>query len=212
MALVDRTCKLCGAAFQVAPWRARQGEGLFCSKRCAGTFNRRTDPLLDTAGRFWAKADRSGGPDACWNWQAGCYPAGYGIFSVTRRERKAAHRFAYELTYGPVPDGAMVLHSCDNKLCVNPAHLRAGSATDNVRDAVERDRHARGERNGGARLTEAQALEVLQLARSGVPTGEVAERFGISAIHVRSIARGLRWKHLHARESTAEELVDQVRL
>ena len=73
---------------------------------------------------------------------------GYGRFRANGRV-VGAHRFSYELHYGPVPEGLMVLHACDTPLCVNPAHLRAGTALDNMTD-----RSARGHATGGRKRRE----------------------------------------------------------
>ena len=79
---------------------------------------------------FWAGLDRSGD---CWIWTRERYPSGYGV--LTRAGlRVKAHRLAWELTYGPTPDGLLVLHHCDNPPCVRPAHLFLGTQADNVRD------------------------------------------------------------------------------
>lgn len=78
--------------------------------------------------------------DACWEWPLARDRHGYGVRTVGGKQYRA-HRLALEEATGePVPDGLMVLHSCDNRGCVNPAHLRAGSARDNARDKVDRDR------------------------------------------------------------------------
>jgi hypothetical protein len=93
--------------------------------------------------RFWTKVER-GLPDRCWEWRAGRDNHNYGNFSV-HSVMHHAHRIAYELTYGPIPDGCMVLHSCDNPPCCNPAHLRTGTHVDNMRDMRERrHKHATG--------------------------------------------------------------------
>jgi HNH endonuclease len=78
------------------------------------------------ARRFWGKVDRSGGPDACWPWTAS-RKEGYGQFWTNREHNPIprAHRVAYELTHGEIPEGHLVHHLCENRLCVNPAHLVA---------------------------------------------------------------------------------------
>ena len=80
-------------------------------------------------------------PDACWEWQGTRFPSGYGHFSHNRY----AHRLVWELTYGPVPKGAGVCHTCDNPPCCNPDHLFLGTQKDNVADMLHkgRGRHQR---------------------------------------------------------------------
>jgi hypothetical protein len=86
--------------------------------------------------RFWSKVQKS---DACWIWAASRDDKGYGTFGFDGVVQKA-HRVAYQLSVGPIPDGAHILHSCDNPPCVNPAHLRVGTRSDNMRDKVARGR------------------------------------------------------------------------
>lgn len=99
-------------------------------------------------GRFWRNVDRRAGSE-CWPWKGSIGSNGYGVFSI-RGKQLVASRRAYELTFGPIPDGLFVLHSCDNRPCCNPAHLRVGTHTDNMRDMVSRDRW----RGRGARKTQ----------------------------------------------------------
>lgn len=91
---------------------------------------------LPMADRFWSKVDRRG-PDECWPWTAGQNGYGYGYFNVdvTRAGHRcaAAHRVAYELLIGPIPDGLTLDHLCLNKLCVNPAHLEPVTLAENIR-------------------------------------------------------------------------------
>lgn len=92
------------------------------------------------ADRFWAKVDKSAGGSGCWVWTAARGVKGYGCLRVAGRTRTAS-RLAYELEHGAVlGPREYVLHSCDNRACVNPAHLRVGTASDNTRDAFERKR------------------------------------------------------------------------
>ncbi len=83
-------------------------------------------------------------PAKCWNWLGCKSPQGYGKTSVAGRAARA-HRVSYELHKGPIPEGMMVLHSCDNPSCVNPSHLSVGTAADNAADTVARGRQTRNE-------------------------------------------------------------------
>ena len=93
--------------------------------------------------RFWERVDRSGGPDACWPWIP--KSGRYGKFNIAGTAYVSAHRFAYELEKGPIPAGYFVLHACDNTRCVNPAHLRVGTAKENSEDMVKKGRQSRGD-------------------------------------------------------------------
>lgn len=90
--------------------------------------------------RFARLVERGPG---CWLWKGARQPNGYGRFSAYSKARKTqmAHRWAWILANGPIPDGMRVLHRCDNPPCVNPAHLFLGTDSDNMRDCVAKGRH-----------------------------------------------------------------------
>ena len=92
--------------------------------------------------RFWEKV-RILGPDECWEWQAARTVKNYGRLSAGRGVHLKAHRVAFVLENGPVPDGNCVLHTCDNPSCCNPAHLFAGTFKDNTADMIEKGRWSR---------------------------------------------------------------------
>lgn len=147
-------------------------------------------PFLD---RFWEKVDKSG---ECWIWTSATWGSGYGFFWVGGEQRSEyAHRVSWEIATGAkVPSGRLVCHTCDNKLCVNPAHLFLGSAQDNRDDCVSKGRHAAGERNGGGgKLKWSDVREIRRL--SGSESSRLtAERFGVSRQTIKQIRRGRLWK------------------
>lgn len=160
--------------------------------------------------RFWNKVDRSAGPDGCWIWTAARNPKGYGRFSVDWRAGKweLAHRTSYRLSVGPIPAGALILHSCDNPPCVNPAHLRPGNYSDNQRDAYDRGRrehrlitrvvsdYARGERISRSKLTDEKVREIRQRLANGESQGQLSKAFDVRQTTISLIARGLTWRHV----------------
>lgn len=88
---------------------------------------------------FWDKVDKSG---ECWEWIGNKLESGYGRIGY-KRKRILAHRFAWELVNGQIPNSLLVCHSCDNPGCVKPNHLFIGTQTDNMRDMMKKNRHAR---------------------------------------------------------------------
>lgn len=87
------------------------------------------------ARRFWARVvEQSSG---CWEWSGGRTKDGYGAMSVGG-QFQYTHRLAYELAVGPIPDGMLIMHACDNPPCCNPAHLSVGTISDNTREAIAR--------------------------------------------------------------------------
>lgn len=78
--------------------------------------------------KFWSRVDRSGD---CWDWTASVAGKGYGQCSIGQGRQGLAHRYSYELAYGPIPAGMMVDHTCHRKICVNPAHLRLATNKQN---------------------------------------------------------------------------------
>lgn len=97
----------------------------------------------NTPDDLWAKVDRSGGSNACWLFTGTRNPGGHGRFAV-RGRMVIASRVAWEATYGPIPDGLYVLHSCDEPICCNPGHLMLGTLQANSVDAGRKGRLGTG--------------------------------------------------------------------
>lgn len=111
------------------------------------------------------------------------------------RKRKAydLHRVVCERRHGPLGD-LFAIHTCDNKMCINPDHLRPGTSKDNAQDMASKNRHMFGEINGNSKLTEAQAKEIYHMI--GVHK-EIGELFGVDRSTVSLIKRRKLWKHIH---------------
>jgi hypothetical protein len=148
------------------------------------------------AERFASKHTR---PEVgCWIWQAATNGR-YGLISSGGKMLKA-HRAAYQMHRGPIPDGMVVMHACDNPLCVNPDHLSLGTQLDNIRDRDRKGRqvpnHPAGELNGMRKLSDADVLSIRRLRQKGLTMAAIADRFGVSRSNISFIIAGKRWPHI----------------
>ena len=135
-------------------------------------------PRPSAADRFWRKVDK-GEPDECW--LCSYTPSKrYGQLTIDG-QIQAAHRFAWELHNGPIPDGMHVRHRCDVPRCCNPAHLELGTHADNMRDVVKRGRHGR------LVLSPDQVREIRQTEGT---VRDLAARFGVSKSQISNIRAG----------------------
>lgn len=145
----------------------------------------RTRPIEE---RFWEKVQKT---DGCWLWTASTNSCGYGsLYRGWGDFRIAAHRLSYELHVGPVPDGLCVLHSCDVRRCVNPAHLSLGTPDDNMRDMRVRDRQRY------TKLTAGGVLEIRSRAANGETKAALAREFGVAPATIRKVVHRKKWRHV----------------
>lgn len=137
--------------------------------------------------------------NGCWEWQGYKGPKGYGQ-TGWKYIVWSTHRLFYHLFIGPIPDGLLVCHKCDNPPCCNPEHLFLGTPMQNSTDAVMKKRIQYGESRPNAKLTESQALEILRV-RALKPKGhwgaiQLAEKFNVTRKAVENVADRKSWKHL----------------
>jgi len=207
---VLRQCLICLTKFPVSPSRAKKGRGLYCSTKCHG-ISKSSTPLSEL---FFAKVNQDTclgdvcgchkGIGHCWPWMATGTKWGYGWFKVNGKGR-GAHRAAFFIEYGrwPIP---FALHHCDNSVCCRISHIYEGTHLDNVRDMCERGRishgekHSitvRGEHNGTTKITEQQAILILNLLEEKeITQRSISIELGISYYIVNSIANNASWKYL----------------
>jgi hypothetical protein len=107
-----------------------------------------------------------------------------------------AHRVAWELVNGPIPDGLCVLHKCDTPLCVNVEHLFLGTNAENSADMEDKGRQAKGSANGFAKLTESDIPGIRRLLAAGVVQSEIGRRYGVGHWEISKIKTGKLWKHV----------------
>lgn len=131
----------------------------------------------------------------CWLWGGAPMMNGYGRLRMGDHVH-LAHRYFYQVAHGPIPAGMSVLHSCDTPLCVNPGHLRTGTARDNAQDCVRRGRKAvqPGERNAQAKLTESAVADIRRRTWVGDVPVEIANDHGVSPSLVSKIKHGHIWR------------------
>lgn len=139
--------------------------------------------------RFYAKVSKTPTETGCLEWTASCSGGGYGKILFGGRVVDA-HRVAWILANGPVPDGMWILHSCHNRLCCNPAHLRAGTPSENEQDMTNAGRR------GHVTLTEAQVLEIRSEKYADWSLKDIAALFGVSGTNIGSILGRESWRHL----------------
>jgi hypothetical protein len=138
------------------------------------------------AERFWNKVT-VGAPDECWPWTA-AIASGYGRLNPRDGRSNRVHRLSWELHHGPIPEGLVVCHTCDNRRCVNPRHLFLGTRADNNADAIRKGR-------AYSKLSIAQVQEIRQRWPL-LSQRALAAEYGVSQKVIGGIVNGTRHRNL----------------
>ena len=147
--------------------------------------------------RLWRRVTKT---TSCWLWSGAVCKDGYGrigFYSGGKQFYTRTHRIAWEITYGEIPPGLMVLHICDTPACCNPAHLRLGTNDDNVADMLAKGRQATGENSGASKLSAEDVRRIRhEYAEGREKYAEIAKRFGVAAATVGAIVTRKTWRHI----------------
>lgn len=115
---------------------------------------------------------------------------GYGKVKVHGKTWKA-HRLAYTRQVGPIPEGLVLMHSCDNRMCINPEHLTPGTHQENLADRDAKGRQAKGTRHGRSKLTKE---DVVAIRESSLTQQAIAAQYGVSQASISDIIRRVTWE------------------
>lgn len=135
-------------------------------------------------------------PDECWEWLGAKKASGYGVYKINYRQYRA-HRLIYEeWRRARLSSKDKICHSCDNPGCVNPFHLFRGSHDANMKDMVRKGRSPRGKRNGRAKLTARDVVNIRNDYRDGKTIKEIAEEYPVTQNTIHKIVHELTWRHV----------------
>lgn len=124
----------------------------------------------------------------CWNFTGCVQSNGYARLTYNRKTM-GAHRWSYIAFIGEIPEGADICHRCDNRKCVNPQHLFAGTRKENMRDAVSKGRQARGFMLPVTKLSDSDVLEIIEMAKAGIKYNDIGKKFNVTRHTASLVAR-----------------------
>jgi hypothetical protein len=189
---ITKSCLNCGKDFLAKFQVGQNRHEVYCVRACYVEHKNRPEYRQ---GLFWAQVEKT---PTCWLWKGWKLNSGYGETSL-RGRKITVHRLSYIWAYGEIPKGKLIMHTCDEPLCVRPEHLRLGTDATNNADKVAKRRHTFGAANSHAKLDDAkvQAIRAEYWYRAGRSNvKELAEKYGVSRITVGFIVSGRTWRHL----------------
>lgn len=184
--MIKRQCDCCEKEFNQYPSRAYRSKNNFCSKECSTIYRKHyssrkfaIDFEVNENGCFICTTHKSG-------------KRGY-----PRMHEKLVFRHVYEQMFEPLEEGDLIRHLCDNKLCINPEHLRKGTQFENVQDAIRNGKMPKGSKIGTSIYDELQIYGVkVLIERTDLTNAEIEYITNVSKDTVYEVRRGNQWKHV----------------
>ena len=164
--------------------RLKKGEDLNRVSRAA--------PLKD---RLYSRVSFNG---ECWDFTGPLNRSGYGVIGDNGKYYYT-HRVSWEISNNKkIPKGMIVLHSCDNPSCINPAHLSLGTHQDNADDMCKKGRShkPKGEKNNNSKLKNEDVVDICKLLNNSVKKSDIAKKYSVSDSVIRNIEIGKVWAHI----------------
>ena len=170
-----RICKYCKKTFTTDKFHL-----FYCSIPC----------------QFWGKV-KIGFIHDCWEWIGSRKPQGYGHITIDGKGHQS-HHLAWEFRYGKIPKKLWVLHSCDNKGCVNPSHLFLGTHQDNMNDMKNKNRHAyfKGIYSPRAKLNNQKVKDIRKSLENNEKVTCLAKKYNVSIGAISAIKHKRSWTHI----------------
>lgn len=190
---IRNECKTCRSkmniAFKSKSYEEKLLPCLVCNKLC---MRKMAKPLCSLECRLKNNISIENG---CWIWLGKKGQDGYGQIMINKK-RQRVHRVSHELFIGPITDKLIILHSCNNPLCINPDHLSQGTIKQNSIDMIFSGNSMRGSKNHFAKLDEKKVISIRQMHKKGFPLVILASKFNVTIHCIKQIISRRIWKHI----------------
>jgi hypothetical protein len=185
-------CQECGKEFLIFPSALKLDRGKFCSRKCYFI----NQSKLQEKEFKWIVDSKTG----CWNCVSHVSKSKkvrYPRPKITRNGKSyMIHQYSFLIHKGYIPK--LIMHTCDNLICVNPNHLKEGTNKENSQDMVNKNHQAKGEENGGGvKLNSQKVIEIKQKLIQGRSLMSLANEYGVSKKTILNIKKGRKWKHIN---------------
>lgn len=176
----------------------------FCSLICGYNYRKRNSVNQEN---LWKNINIPS-EDECWEWQGHRNQYGYGRISTGGNKKMLVHRVVYEIKVGIIPFGMKLLHTCDNRKCCNPKHLKVGTQKDNLQDmfSKKRNNNVNGENSPKSKLKEEEVIEIIK-EKTNYKRGDrfrLAKKYKVSVSAIDSILYNKSWKHISNTQKNAQ--------